>query len=141
MIYPNRLLLPYERWKKGDEIKPVAKKRKKRRIKQEFENENGASVSENGKIENTDNENVVKKEKEEHMLASAEGDNMKVNVKAENVPIKSEEMGRKEEVQNRAMIIKQELENMKMRKVSRLLKPFEPRREKTCLLGFPSGST
>ena len=109
-------MLPYEKWKKGDEIKPVPKKRKKRRIKQEMEN--GDAVSENGRTEPTLVESVIKKETEQDELASPRGPELKFNVKAENVPIKTEEMGRKEEVQNRAMIIKQELENMKMRKVS-----------------------
>ena len=85
-------------------------------MKPNTENENRPSVSENGKTEGAVKENLVKKEPtEESKLASDDG--AAVKVKVEKVPVKSEEIGRKEEIQNRALIIKQELENMKMRKV------------------------
>ena len=108
-----RLLLPYERWKKGDEIKPVGKKRKKRKLVKPLpkkENENKTLMSETEKTETEANENKMKGESKDELN--------NVKVKTENVRVKSEEIGRKEEVQNKALIIKQELENMKIRKVS-----------------------
>ena len=59
------------------------------------------------------------KTKEEDDEVKEEVNASTVVPKSEVVKVKSEEIGRKEEVQNRAMIIKQELENMKIRKVSK----------------------
>ena len=59
------------------------------------------------------------KTEEEDDEVKEEVNSSTVVAKSDVVKVKSEEIGRKEEVQNRAMIIKQELENMKIRKVSK----------------------
>lgn len=116
----SRLLLPYERWKKGDEIKPLGKKKKKKRfVKPTSKPENQRSTSENGQTEVAETENRVKQEPMKDEMVTS-GEVVNTGIKTENVTVKSEEGGRKAEVQHRALIIKQELENMKMRKVSNL---------------------
>ena len=110
------MLLPYEKWKKGDELQPVPKKRKKRKplnipLKSDVEVKPANKLDENIKPEIKTE--VEDDEVKEEVKAST------VVAKSDVVKVKSEEIGRKEEVQNRAMIIKQELENMKIRKVSK----------------------
>ena len=111
--YFERLLLPYEKWKKGDELQPVPKKRKKQKfLKVPFRNEL------DNKPPSAENENLKPDVKNEPTELKEEVPVVKEAVKPEKIKVKSEEIGRKEEIQNRALIIKQELENMKIRKVS-----------------------